>query len=214
MKGKRRKKHQNMLIVLLFFLGIFLLFAFLDQKLLPPLKEISHMQCKMLANQIIDTSAAEILSDMELTRSSFLYPSVDGEGYSANTALVNQFCTQFSTRITERLTKIPDEKIKIPLGAATNLNFFANIGPKIPFTLIPMGAAKVDYASEFLSVGINQINYKIWLDITLELKIVNPLYQENITLERKIMLADIVFSGKVPEQYFHLTHPNEYLLTE
>ena len=104
----------------------------------------------------------------------------------------------------EDLVKLPDEKIGIPLGAVMNWGFFANIGPEIPFTLIPMGAVKVDYDSQFLSVGINQINYKIWLNIAMELKIVNPLYQENITLERKIMLADIVFSGKVPEHYFQM----------
>ena len=65
-----------------------------------------------------------------------------------------------------------------------------------------------------LSAGINQINYKIWVDISMEMKIVNPLYQEILSMERKIMLVDIVFSGKVPEHYFQVTPQNEYLLTE
>ena len=160
---KSRKKYQKVLLFILFFFSTFLLFSFFDRKMIPPLQEISHMQCKLKANQIIDASANQILSDMELIKSSLLIPTVDGEGYTANTALVNQFCTQFSTEITNRLTKISDEKIKVPLGTVTSWSFFANKGPKIPFTLVPMGAAKVDYASEFFSVGINQINYKIWL---------------------------------------------------
>ena len=48
----------------------------------------------------------------------------------------------------------------------------------------------------------------------MEMKIVNPLYQETLSMERKIMLVDIVFSGKVPEHYFQVTPQNEYLLTE
>ena len=77
-----------------------------------------------------------------------------------------------------------------------------------------MGAVRVDYETAFSSVGINQINYNIWLAVHLELRIVNPLYREDITLERKIMLADLVFSGRVPAHYFQISRPNEYLLTE
>lgn len=76
-----------------------------------------------------------------------------------------------------------------------------------------MGAVRVDYETAFLGRH-QQINYKIWLAVHLELRIVNPLYQEDITLERKIMLADLVFSGKVPAHYFQISRPNEYLLTE
>ena len=79
---------------------------------------------------------------------------------------------------------------------------------------MPMGAVKVDYETAFSSVGINQINYKIWLSVKMELRIVNPLYQEELTLSRKIMLADLVFSGRVPNHYFQISRPNEYLLTE
>ena len=214
MKSKTRKKYHILLVFFLLIAACVLFFSFLDQKLVPPLKEISHMQCKAAANKIIDSSAAEILSEMELTESALLTPNLQGEGYIANTALINRFCSKFSASITDGLTKLQDEKIGIPLGAVTNWSLFANMGPEIPFTLVPMGAVKVDYDSAFLSVGINQINYKIWLNISMELKIVNPLYQENVTLERKIMLADIVFSGKVPEQYFQMSQPSEYLLTE
>ena len=214
MKSKNRKKYHILFLIFLTIALSMILFSALEQKLQPSLKEISHMQCKALANKIIDASAAEILSEMELTESTLLSPNRNGEGYTANTALVNRFCSRFSASMTDGLTKLPDEKIGIPLGAVMNWGFFANIGPEIPFTLLPMGAVKVDYDSEFLSVGINQINYKIWLNISMELKIVNPLYQESLILERKIMLADIVFSGKVPEHYFQMSYPNEYLLTE
>ena len=67
MKPKNRKKYY---ILTLFFFTIalfMLLFSALEQKMQPPLKEISHMKCKALANKIIDDSASEILSEMELT---------------------------------------------------------------------------------------------------------------------------------------------------
>jgi hypothetical protein len=68
--------------------------------------------------------------------------------------------------------------------------------------------------SEFISAGINQVNYKIWLNISIELQIVNPFYKENLKLIRKVLLADMIFNGKVPEHYFQMNSPDEYLLTE
>ncbi len=213
---KKRRKHKNKISLLFLFVLClsFLLFALLENRFLPPLKEISHMQCKALANQIIDEATADILDNTEFSASSLLIQQVDGESYTANTALVNRFCSLLSSDVTQRLQELPKEIIHIPIGAATNWSFFSNMGPEIPFTLIPMGMAKVDYETDFSSVGINQINYKIWLDLSMEIKIVNPLYQETLTLQRKIMLADLIFSGKIPEHYFQMGRPNEYLLTE
>ena len=216
MRKKRRKWKNHHLLIL--FLGVFLLsfllFSFLESRFLPPLQEISHMQCRALANQIIDEATTEILSEGDFSASSLLLRGEDGESYTANTALVNRFCALLSRDVTKGLNELPDEVIHIPIGAATKWSFFANRGPAVTFTLVPMGSTKVDYETDFSSVGINQINYKIWLDVSMELKIVNPLYQEALTLERKIMLADLIFSGKIPEHYFQMTQPREYLLTE
>ncbi|MGN0135138.1 sporulation protein YunB [Anaerotignum sp.] len=213
-KKRRKRKNKSLLFFLCILCLSFLLFSFLENRFLPPLKEISHMQCKALANQIIDKATINILNDTDFSTASLLIREEDGEGYTANTALVNQFCSRLSADVTQGLQDLPKEVIRIPLGAATKWSFFANLGPKIPFTLIPMGTAKVDYETAFSSVGINQINYKIWLNLSMEIKIVNPLYQETLTMERKIMLADLIFSGKIPEHYFQMSRPNEYLLTE
>lgn len=215
MRKKRRKRKYRSILLFLFVLCLsFLLFALLENRFLPPLKEISHMQCKALANQIIDEATADILENTDFTASSLLIREEDGESYTANTAMVNRFCSLLSQEVTLGLQNLPKEVIHIPIGAATNWSFFSNIGPEIPFTLIPMGAVKVDYETDFTSVGINQINYKIWLDLSMEIKIVNPLYQETLNFQRKIMLADLIFSGKIPEHYFQMSRPNEYLLTE
>ena len=205
-KRKRNRKRKKILPLLLPALLTVLCFFLLEKSLLPPLKEISHMQCR--------EAAANALAHMELDANALLQKGADGESYTANTTCVNQFCALLSRDITKQLNELPKEVIPIPLGAVTHWGLLANKGPKIPFTLLPMGAVKVDYETAFSSVGINQINYKIWLAVHLELRIVNPLYQEDITLERKIMLADLVFSGRVPAHYFQISRPNEYLLTE
>lgn len=215
MRYKRRKKQHRHTLAVVIFTAVPLFFGavfLLEGHFLPILQEISHAQCKSMANQIINAATLEILEKTDLTETTLLLEKEDG--YTANTALVNQFCAMLSADITEAVSALPKEVIRIPLGAATRTSLLANSGPEIPFTLLPIGEVVVDYKTEFASVGINQINYKIWLFISMEMQIANPLFQESVTLERKIMLADLVFSGKVPEHYFQISRPNEYLLTE
>ena len=171
------------------------------------------MQCKAYANRLIDEAAEEIFFHQN-TPGSELLPAVNENRFVTNTALINRYCSSFSSEINKKISEIPYEEISIPLGAAWGLGFLADTGPKVPFTFYPMGSVNVDYETEFLSAGINQINYKIWLEIAMEIKIVNPLSDEKVTLQRKILLADMVLSGNVPDHYFQMSSPGEYLLTE
>lgn len=213
--GKKRHSPIKNYILLFLLLGVLFSLLFLaEQKLLPSLREISHIQCKTFANQVIDTATKKVLEETQLTAEALLLPEENAAGYRANTVLVNQFCTQLSQAVTEELKRQPKEVISIPLGAATGWTLLADRGPRIPFHLLPMGTAKVDYQTSFTAVGINQINYKIWLVLCIELRVVNPLDEETLTLERKLMLADLIFSGHIPERYFEIAGPHEYLLTE
>jgi len=112
------------------------------------------------------------------------------------------FCTQLNNEINAAMQTLPNERILIPLGAALDSAFFANHGPKIPFTLMPVGAVTSDYETSFTSAGINQINYKIWVNLSFELQIANPLFKEKIVFSKKIMLIDTIISGKVPDYFF------------
>ncbi|MDO4531480.1 MAG: sporulation protein YunB [Bacillota bacterium] len=195
---------------MLLFLGSILFFVLLETRFLPALKEISHSHCKATANEIIDTATMHQISALDAAE---LLIEKDG-GYIANTVLVNHFCALLSKEITEALYFLPEEEILIPFGAATDLSIFANTGPDIPFSMLPVGNANVEYETEFTAAGINQINYKIWLDITIEIRVVNPFYQESVQMKRKCMLADLIYGGTVPEHYVQFTNQSEYLLTE
>lgn len=207
---RKWKRLKNIVCIFIGSLLLFCIFILMEHQFLPKLKEISHMQCKITANEMINKA---VLHNMNIIDSSSLLTETDNT-YTANTVVANQFCTNLSMDITDELKRIDPESISIPIGAVTNLSFLADKGPEIPFRLIPMGAVDVGYETAFSSAGINQVNYKIWINISIELKIVTPLYQEPIQMQRKIMLADLIFKGKVPEHYFQLTPKSEYLLTE
>ena len=117
-------------------------FSFMEKSLLPPLKEISHMQCRAAANRIIDEAAANALARMELDANALLQKGADGESYTANTTCVNQFCALLSRDITKQLNELPKEVIPIPLGAVTHWGLLANQGRKSPSPFCLLGGGQ------------------------------------------------------------------------
>lgn len=202
---KRRRNLRFFFILIGLFAGLLLLFVQLDRRVMPAALAIAHMEAQNVANRMIDRAVEEAIESMDLSASDlFLYePSTQSNAFSANTIRINQFCTRLSEQITTELQSLTTEQIDIPMGSAVGIDFLANRGPSLTFTLRPAGAANVDYETSFTSVGINQTNFQIWLETSISIQIVNPLYQEKIVLTRKLMLVNTFLSGQVPDKYFH-----------
>ncbi len=192
------------LIFLLLCSFFFFLLMLYDTKIFRTVIEISHIQSKATANTIIDTAVQNTIKELNITSSDFFIEKQQNDNVSVNTILINSFCSTVSTAITKGMEQIAEEYITIPLGVITGLEIFSNTGPSIPFSLKPMGIASVDYETSFTAEGINQINFKIWLNVAMDIKIVNPLRSETISVTRKIMLVDTIINGTVPERYMTL----------
>jgi sporulation protein YunB len=212
-KQTARRIHNFLLFLIVCFITLSFL-SFLESRFTPIIKEISHMYCTSYANKIIDSALNDILTEKEQNTTNLILYDIHEDTYTADTMQVNRFCAALSEKITDSLSDLPHEQILIPFGAVFGSAFLSDKGPLIPFTIYPSGNVITNFESEFLSAGINQVNYKIWLNISVELKIVNPIYKEDLKLSRKILLADIIFNGKVPEHYFQMKSSDEYLLTE
>ncbi|MDD4843662.1 MAG: sporulation protein YunB [Anaerotignum sp.] len=207
MRTRKRKKNRGILSLVVIFICAFsltiLVLYKVEKKIMPSLQEISHNRSMAMANEVINDSIQKVIAEQTLSTDSFLVlTDKENSTYSVDTQQINLFCTNLNKKINTAMQALPNERILIPLGAASNSNFFANWGPMIPFTLMPGGEILSDYETSFINAGINQINYKIWINLTLEIQIVNPLYTEKISLTKKIMLVDTIIGGKVPELYF------------
>lgn len=206
---KKRGKKSVLPSFLLFF-GIFVLaissFSFLDKGLSRISTEISALQAQNTVVSIIDQSLQETLAESDLSAGDFLMGNDDGT-IAADAVRINGFCASLSEKLTDAFALMEKEKIPVPLGALTGIEFLANTGPSLTFVLQPAGMAQVDYETSLEESGINQMHFQIWLNISAQIRVVNPLHSETFPMERKIMLVDIVFAGDVPSHYFQL-QPN------
>lgn len=206
----KRKKRHPIIYSFLFFSGLFLCVLLcttvFDSRFAEITKEISHIESKITANRIIDTALSQTMEELQVSAEDFyIQDTISQKAVTANTMAINTFCTTLSSYITQNMKNLKNETIDIPFGNFFDVDILANTGPDISFSMQPKGVATVDYETAMTTGGINQIHFQIWLDIALEIQIVNPLYHESIPMQRKIMLVDTIFSGDIPNQYmqFH-----------
>lgn len=201
----KKKSAKPKLISFFIFLTAFLLSVFgfyhLDRSLSRIAAGISEAQLQNTVLTIIDDALSTAIQSSNISAEDFLLNHTN-DGIAANTLLINQFCTKVSEELTKSFQVLEQEKIPVPIGALTGTEYLANFGPSLTFTLQPAGFAQVDYETALEESGINQMHFKIWLNIAAKIKVVNPLHTETFPIERKIMLIDLVFGGDVPNEFF------------
>lgn len=177
-----------------------------EKYIMPAAADICLIQAKETANNIINSAVDEVLKEKSEGGRNIL--SLETENGTtmimADTISINLICAEISSSITEKIANMENNIVKVPYGAASGIGIFANSGPDLKFEIMPAGDTTVDYETEFTSAGINQTNYKIWLTVNITISLVNPIYDRNISMNRKIMLADTIIKGDLPSNYIDI----------
>ncbi|MCL2189710.1 MAG: sporulation protein YunB [Defluviitaleaceae bacterium] len=200
------------LAMLLLVLGVFAYsFYRFDRIVVPLVLEAEDLRMQAEINNVINAVIQEIVREQRIIASDFYHQRHDvvpgAPVLSVNTVLVNDLCNLAAKRISERLNNMEPEVISVPLGMALGLDTLAQMGPQFRFTMAPIGNALVSYDSRFVSVGINQVHFSVWLTVEAVVRIINPVHSFEVTVDRHISLVDTVISGVVPETYLHMDIP-------
>ncbi|MDR3091975.1 MAG: sporulation protein YunB [Clostridiales bacterium] len=202
MKRKKRKPPAFFTAPLSFALFCFIIiYALLtaDRAAFPQAMEIAGIDYRNRLNDIIVESAAEVSREMELYSYS-LYTTRNGD-ISINTGVVNEFCSRLSGKLKARVPAKEREEARVPLGSVTGVKYLAGMGPDYSVSILPMGTSSVDYNSSLAQAGINLVNFRLWIDVSSTIRIVNPLRSGEITIAKKVTLVDVVIRGEVPAVY-------------
>ncbi len=188
-------------------LTAFVLLSFsYNRFVLPVLVEVTQKYAVSTVNREINNVYSDIINNRNLSQSDFTLPyNSEGMQYvNTNTVVVNSLCGEMADVISERLNNIKDRKIKVPIGIFTSSNILSGIGPVLSMGINSMGEATVDYDSSFKACGVNQVNYKLWLDVECEVSVITPVVHKNIVVKRKVMVIDMVYNGGVPRAYMNV----------
>ena len=127
-----------------------------------------------------------------------------------NSRVINKLLLEFSTNVKENYSLDDVEEIKVNWGVITG----SKILSQLPFTakvkVQPVSLTKFQYESEFETEGINQTRYRLYCTVNSQIHIVAPFTDKTAVINRKVLLAEAVIVGKVPDSY--VVVPEESIL--
>lgn len=205
-RGPLRKKHIFLIVLIIVTFISVQGFIYVERNLEPALKDIAHTYVRQLAILAISDAISKKISD-DMTDSSQHYVRLEKAedrivAVSFDQARKARILSQVIDRTNAILIELEKDPIQIPIGQALNSNILAQLGPNIPITLVPMGAARADMEVVLSEAGINNVAIEVILTIEADVRIVIPFSSDQAVITTQLPIDMIFLPGEVPQYYF------------
>lgn len=210
LSAAQRRMRKARLFFFAFVLITAALVMFVDSQLRPTLMAIAETRAKIIATQAInDAINTKIAQDIKYGLLITVHTDHNGRPAWAqlNTMEVNRIVAATTMRVQDTLERLKGEQVAIPLGQAFASPLMANIGPRIPFTIVPVGTVNVEVTDAFEAAGINQTRHKIYLEVYTDVQIIIPFITKSALVHTAIPIADVTYLGDVPQTVINLPFP-------
>lgn len=122
----------------------------------------------------------------------------------ADVIKLNEIVTKIVSNIQEEFDKIPRITVFINMGSVSGISMLRNFDPKFEIELESAGRISSNVKTEFTSVGINQTQHKIYLQIDSRVGILTPFSAFGKDIKTDVLLTEAVIVGEVPDSYYNL----------
>lgn len=129
----------------------------------------------------------------------------------ADTRKMNILAADCAEAAQERIARMGEQGITIPIGTVTGIAFLAGKGPGVSVSFTPAGSVESEFHSEFVSSGINQTLYRVNLQLTASIRLVMPGVSETITVRAESAIAESIIVGEVPGVYTNVASEEDML---
>lgn len=206
--GLSVRKNRCLRCIKIFLTLFFLIFSFFSFmliffKLEPIFSEYSKIYSENLAGSIVNSAVKELFSQSEyssFTKTTDKF-SDNIQAIETDTAKINKLRTEIVSIIQTNIDEQNRKTIYVPIGSSTGIYFLANIGPKIPITIYPVGIADAEIKSDFSSVGINQTKHELYLEVSMNIHLVGVWRLKEEVVKTRVLLSETVIVGDTPEYY-------------
>ena len=168
---------------------------------------------QMAADEL--NSALKYVLDASLTYADFMQVTCDAQGrvnmLSTNTMLMDALAAGAVECAQARLAALSEQGVTLPAGAALGINALSGAGPRIRFSLVPVGVVTADFVTEFTDAGINQTRHTIFLEAAASVQIVIPTGAQLISVRARIPIAESILVGEVPQSYIQVPSAGDAL---
>lgn len=127
-----------------------------------------------------------------------------------NAEVINKLLLEFSTNVRENYDLGDTEEIKVNWGVITGSKLLSQLPFTVTVKVQPVSLTKFQYETGFETEGINQTRYYVYCTITSQIHILAPFTDKTAQINRRLLLAEAVIVGKVPDSY--VVVPEESIL--
>lgn len=195
----RAKKYILLAAVLAAVVGLFVWFQRNVNGLLVSLSEAT---VRSLALSALNDAAAEALQWNGIDYDSLVTIARDAEGeilsVETDARQLNLLARQTVALAAAKLNAACAQGVQIPAGALTGIEWLAGFGPRVTFEVLPVGAARCDFRSEFEGAGINQTRHAVCMDVSATVNVLFPSGTMEVAADVPILVCENVIVGEVP----------------
>ena len=188
----------------IFFLMLIILLIFIFESASRPLvKSVAKYQATLKATEIINEAIlGELETSGEIIKNAIrINYSDDG---SVNSVVADSYVFSFiKEHISKSLISVFSSanncRTEIPMGVFSGVAMFSGFGPGVPIEISLIGTPKSEISGELVTTGINQNIYRVVLKYSVDITALIPFYSVNTEVSDEIVLAEIIFTGDIPE---------------
>ncbi len=207
--NKISKNNINRFINTLVILILFVVISFavvvnsinrLETKLMPTFTSMCEIQVKQIVGGYIDIAIAE-MRDLNLYKPSNFYTVTYDENGNVslienNSILINKITNDISYSLDNNLNKLGDISMKLKVFDILFPEPMDDFGPTYKMDVLKDGTANVAYKSEIKEVSGNQTNFKAYILIEVNVKLLSPIYNKDVKISRDVLIVDTMISTK------------------
>jgi len=226
-RGPLPLKYVVLITFIIFSLLTVVSLIIINRNLEPTLMNIAETRARQFAAQAInDAIDKHISQNVDINELIVKHENAGEPSYSFNPQIYNKVISDAQNRVQTYLDlveageiekledfrndiNIDKEKTKdtrgivyhIPLGMATKMTLFSNLGPEIPVRLQILGDVKSDVEAKIAESGINNTFLEVYINVKVHMTVIIPLIEKPIEVANQVRIGDLFHPGKVPQYY-------------
>lgn len=202
---KRRRKKKTVFSIVFINIIIVGIIISADLALRDAFFDIAEVRAIQLATEAANKALQQEVANENLQYQDFILIHKDSDGrivlMQANTIRVNKFAADTTLAVQKALEDLSWQSFGIPVGQVLGIPFLANLGPRIKYNILPVGAVRVNVVDTFESAGINQTRHSIYLNFDTNVRIVIPSKGGVAVVGMQVPLVDSIIVGNVPSTF-------------
>ncbi len=207
-KPDKRSRRRKKLLLFLLLVSLFLLPFHFYSNIRPLVSSIAESRVESVVMKAINDAAVKVITENAVGYDSMvaIERGTDGKVVSvtADSTAMNLLKSLLINEIVDNVAVYGTGSVKIPVGSIIMPTLFSGHGPEIAFDLMPVGSVLADFENEFDSAGINQTRHRINVKLTVAAGVYLPGYTTETTIETRIIIAESVIVGAVPESFVYI----------